>query len=166
MKAIELTKGFSAIVDDEDFEWLSKFRWCVRVISNGRAYARRRKYGSGPYRSEQMHRVILGLTDPKIIVDHIDGNSLNNQRSNLRICTHAQNCSNRGVDKRSKSGFKGVCWHGQMNKWRAYIVLNYRQKSLGLYDCPIEAAKAHDRGAIEFHGIFARLNFPDQQQAL
>ena len=158
MKQVQLTKGYVTLVDDQDFDFLSQFKWCAG-IKHGSCYARRRQNGpQALYRSQQMHRLIMGVTDPKEKIDHRDGNTLNNQRSNLRICTHAQNLANRGVDKRSRSGYKGVSPLGK--KWRAYIVLNYKQKVLGRFDCPIEAAKAYDRAAIEMHGEFCNLNFP------
>ena len=162
MKLIELSKGYSVKVDDWRFEELSKYSWCI-TICNGKIYARRRRQGSlkDGYFNIRMHRQIMGVIDPKIEVDHIDGDTLNCQEENLRLSTRSQNCRNRGVDKRSTSGFKGVSKVIGCDKWRAYIVLNYKQKSLGRFRSPHEAAKAYDKAAKELHGEFARLNFPD-----
>ena len=158
MKQIPLTKGYFALVDDEDFEWLSQWKWNASVERN-RVYATRS--GGVGKAAIKMHRQIMGLTDPKIFCDHWDNWGLNNWRSNLRVATKSQNAMNRPIDKRSTSGFKCVSWFKKSNKWRAYIVVNYRQKSLGLFDCPVDAARAYDTAAKELHGEFANLNFKD-----
>lgn len=160
MELLKLNKGKFAKVDDADWEDVSRYKWLCHEAANGRFYAVRGSGKSGIKVS--LHRHILGLTDPKTLCDHRDLDGLNNQRGNLRTCNKSQNATNRKVDKRSKTGFKGVTWHGQMNKWRAYIVLNYKQKHLGLFADPTEAAKAYDRAAIEMHGEFCRLNFPNE----
>lgn len=151
MKQIPLTKGYFALVDDADFEWLSQWKWCASV-KDGKVYAKRTS------RSIMMHRVIMGVTDPKIKVDHEDLTGNNNQRNNLRIATHAQNLCNRAIDKRSTSGFKGVSWCKIMGKWRAYIVKNYKQTVLGYSECPRVCARTYNEAAKELHGKFASLN--------
>ena len=107
-----------------------------------------------------MHREILGITDPKINVDHLDGDGLNNQRSNLRVCTDSQNGANRGKQKNNKSGYKGVHWNKKTKKWAAQIQYHKKVLNLGYYSDIIEAAKAYDKKALELFGEFARLNFP------
>ena len=156
MKEIPLTQGKVAIVDDEDFEWLSEFKWHAhrkhRQLSGPQWYARRGR--SGP----QMHRMIMGVTDPKVPVDHRDGDGLNDQRSNLRLSTPGQNACN----KKSRGGssqYKGVYWHKRNNKWRSAVMIDRHEKHLGYFEDEIEAAKAYDRAARELHGEFARTNF-------
>lgn len=143
---------FFVLVDDEDYEWLSKYRWHVYKHCHT-YYARRIKDGKPFF----MHREILGLTDPKIMTDHEDHNGLNNQRGNLRIADSSQNNSNR----RSLTGtskYKGVCWNEKRKKWRSYICVNKVRSDLGCYETEEEAAMAYDRKALELHGEFACLN--------
>ncbi len=99
----------------------------------------------------------MGFPDGKQ-VDHINGNPLDNRRENLRICENAENNRNKGLTKASTSGYKGVSLYKRSGTWRAYIVTNYKQKHLGTFDNPIDAAKAYNVAAIKFHGEFARLN--------
>ena len=94
------------------------------------------------------------------LVDHIDRNSLNNRRGNLRLCTPSQNILNtRG--KKGTSKYKGVWWNTKKNKWLAMITSKGRHFHLGFFDEEIEAAKAYDRKAVELFGEFAYLNFPE-----
>jgi hypothetical protein len=151
MKLIPLTKGHFAMVDDEDFEWLNRWKWCANV-KNGKIYAKRTN------KSIAMHRVIMGVTDPNIDVDHEDLTGNNNQRSNLRVATQLQNSSNRAVDRRSKTGFKGVSHSKTMGKYRAYIVKDYKQTTLGYSDCPKTCARTYNEAAKQLHGKFASLN--------
>jgi hypothetical protein len=106
MKFIQLTQGKQAIVDDEDFELLSQFKWYA-MKSGHNVYAAR---GGGKRRMELLHRLILGVTDSKIEVDHINGDGLDNRRSNLRVATHADNQHNPGTPTNNTSGYKGVHW--------------------------------------------------------
>lgn len=156
MKEITLKGGSIAYVDDKDFEYLSKFKWCV---SN--------RYASGTKdgKSFKMHREILKdeLTSNKLYVDHIDHNPLNNQRSNLRVCTNSQNQANRIKTERKTSSFKGVSWHNGANKWHARIYYNSRPLSLGLFNSEISAAIAYDEKALELFGEFALVNFPIEE---
>jgi hypothetical protein len=151
MKKIKLTRGRCALVDDQDFEYLNQWKW----FYGNHGYAQRRLGKRG--RMLGMHRVIMG--EPKgFLVDHIDGDGLNNCRSNLRVATHAQNLCNRGKNSNNTSGFKGVNWHKNAKKWAAAIMVNRRSHHLGLFSDVQEAAKAYDIAALELHGEFARLN--------
>lgn len=89
------------------------------------------------------------------VIDHINLNGCDNRLVNLRECTLSQNQHNRIRNSNNTSGFKNVAWHGQLNKWRAYIVLNYKQKHLGLFDTPEEAHAAFVKASAEMHGEFA-----------
>src|SRR5689334_17780885 len=128
-KIIKLTQGKIALVDDEDFDFLNKWKW--HANSNGRKnifYAKRLDSN----KIVSMHRVILSITDPKIIVDHKDGDGLNNQRSNLRIATPSQNNANRRPMGSSK--YLGVYYHKSSKKWKAQIGKNGTNTSLGYFE--------------------------------
>lgn len=139
-------------MDTEDYQWLSKHKWHASEKASG-FYACHHKNGKLSY----MHREIINA--PKhLAVDHIDGNPLNNRRSNLRLCSTAQNLFNRR-SKRGKSKYKGV--HLYKNKWIASIGYNGRHIYIGLFDNESDAAKAYDKKAAELFGQFAYLNFPE-----
>ena len=104
-----------------------------------------------------MHREILGLKPEDPDVDHWDGDGLNNRRGNLRPCTKAQNCCNRGVSKNNLSGYKGVRRSG--TKWTARIRFKRKLKYLGIFPTAHDAASAYDDAAIELFGEFAWTNF-------
>jgi hypothetical protein len=93
-----------------------------------------------------------------MVIDHIDGNGLNNCRSNLRICTQRQN----NYNKRGKRRFTGVRRYREGSKYAARIIKDGKNYYIGSFDDPIEAAKARDRKALELHGEFAHLSFPDE----
>jgi hypothetical protein len=160
-RTIPLTQGHVAVVDDEDHEWLSQWRWCTKkiVLANGRTklYAHRRIGAS----TITMHRLIMGVNSGEI-VDHIDGDGLNNRRSNLRKATVAANCWNSNSRRNTSSHYKGVSWHRHVGKWGAAIRLCGRSQHLGYFTDETEAALAYDRAAKEHFGEFARLNFPER----
>jgi HNH endonuclease len=163
MKTIALSNGEDLVmVDDCDFEWLSQWRWDLLCAEGGHRYA---IHSSGPKKRRtrlRMHRLIMRCTKGTE-VDHIDGNGLNNQRANLRSCTHQQNSFNnhREIDGKT-SQFRGVCWNKSRNRWRPTITVNGRQRYLGLYLSEMDAAAAYDRAALELFGQFANLNFPSE----
>lgn len=105
-----------------------------------------------------MHRLILNVTDAIVFVDHIDGNGLNNQRSNLRACSNAENLMNRPANKNNTSGFKGVILDKTNGKWIAQIMLKRKHIGLGSYSNKIDAAKAYNDAAKIYFGEFAYLN--------
>lgn len=148
-KEISLTKGFVAIVDDEDFEWLNNYTWayCTNGYTTTTVYRKKKVY---------MHRMIMGDGNE---IDHVNGNRLDNRRSNLRFCTHAENCRNSSIRSDNTSGYVGVSFDKSRNKWEAYINLDGNRRHLGRFETPGEAAFAYDRAAKELHGEFAYLNF-------
>ena len=153
-KQIQLSQGKVAIVDDGDFEMLSKMgKWNFRSGYAGKAT----KSSDGKYKYLSMHRLIMDA--PKgFVVDHINGDGLDNRKCNLRICTDSENLKNQGKRKANTSGYKGVFWHTRMNKWIAKLYSNKKCIHLGYFGCPIEAAKAYNVGALKHHGAFANIN--------
>ncbi len=159
MKEIKLTQGYFALVDDEDFEYLNQFKWQVFLKKNGNTCYAQRSYKKG--KNISMHREILGLTDPKIQGDHIDGNGLNNQRYNLRTATHTQNQRNRKNFIKGTSKYKGVSWDKKNKKWIVRIRNGGKQIYLGHFLDEIEAAKKYDEMAKIYHKEFAYINFKE-----
>ena len=134
-KLIPLTHGKSALVDDADFAVLMQYKWHARYDAGWRAAARI----NGKYTA--MHRFILGVTDPKIEVDHKNHNGLDNRRTNLRLATHKQNGENRrGAAKQSTSGVRGVSKH--QGKYMARVQHNGVQHYLGIFTTLEEADEA------------------------
>ncbi len=117
IKKIKLTKGYEAIVDNKDFIYLSKFKWCW---SHGYAIARLPK-GKGLHM--RMHRLITQAKEDEL-VDHINMDTLDNRRINLRICTKSQNMRNRGKQKNNTSGYKGIGWDKERNRWKVQLSAN------------------------------------------
>lgn len=168
MKEIQLTKGNVALIDDEDFELVSKYNWFSH-----KEYAARTVRVNGEKITILMHRFIMGCVkgDGKML-DHKDGNGLNNQRSNLRFCTSSENQKNKKAWGSSK--YLGVSRHTKNFKkykksiaafkdysytnWKATISINGRPKHIGGFTNEIDAAKAYNEAALKYHGEFARLN--------
>lgn len=151
-KEIELTQGYKAIVDDEVYEELSKYKWCVhRMTRDGRVYATR---------LERMHFSVVGHPEPGFVVDHINGNGLDNRRENLRIITNKENIRCQRINRNNTSGYRGVSWHKGKQRWEARIRVNGKRLNLGRYKTAEEAAYAYDEAAKRHFQEFARLNFP------
>ena len=154
MKYIELTQGERAMVDDEDYEDLIKYKWKV-LFTKTKCYASQ----SGTLKNGRMlmHRMIMN-TPKGLVTDHIDGDGLNNQRSNLRICTTSQNMQNCGVHKNNTSGFKGVQFDKRRGKYIARIRINDTKRiHTKQHDTAELAYKEYCELAKEHHGEFARL---------
>lgn len=151
-------RAFVAMVDDSDYKYLNQWQWRVNINGNS-IYADRNITIDEKRITLKMHRVIVGIIDSQILVDHIDGNGLNNQRNNLRPCTKSQNGMNRGAIKNKSSKYKGVSWLKCGNKWAAEIRANNKKTYIGIFSSEEDAAKAYDTKAKELHGDFAKLNF-------
>ena len=154
MKEIPLTRNKVALVDDEDYEKLSQHKWHCMKFRN-KYYARR---CDGHNKKIYMHREIAGFPEGKI-VDHRNGNGLDNQRHNLRNCTQHENGMNKSLTvSESSSPFKGVTIRN--NKFIARITYNGEQIFIGRFEKGIDAAIAYDKRATELFGEFAKTNFP------
>lgn len=161
-KKIPLTQGKFALVDDNDYEELSKYKWYASEMKKRNWYAgRNRKKHEGKDGLILMHRFIM-KAKKGTQVDHIDGNGLNNQRSNIRICTNSQNQANKKMPRTNKSGYKGVSWFKRDKKWRAKMIFNGKDIHIGLFKKIEDAAKAYDLAAVKFQGEFAKINFPNK----
>lgn len=168
---IELTRGKFALVDWEDLPLVENHEWCAYFNpSSGLFYARtgvyapelgRRKIKGFKFRTVAMHRLIMDVTDPKIFVDHINHDTLDNRRSNLRLANNSQNQGNRLKGRNNISGFKGVSWYSRDGVYRAQISINGKGTHIGYYDTAEDAARAYDKVARSVHGEFALVNFGD-----
>jgi hypothetical protein len=159
-KEITLTQGKVAIVDDEDYEKVNSYKWCY-----DKPYARRTTWDRALQKQSvvRMHRFIMGVPKGKFI-DHINGDGLDNRKINLRICTQAQNNSNRKKDIRDKhSKYKGARLRN--NRWYSYITISGNMTYIGAFDSELEAAKAYDAAALLHFGEFANLNFKGGKDA-
>jgi hypothetical protein len=153
VKEIPLANGRGvALVDDEDYEWLSQYSW---RLSNGYAMA----YIGGGRKNRQeayMHNMILPLADG-LLVDHKDRDGLNNRRSNLRPADSSQN----NINRPPRNKFKGISFNKQRGKWVTSIIRDGFDLYVGAYPTATEAAEAYDCAAVVLHGGYAYLNFPD-----
>lgn len=156
MKFIELTQGKRAIVDEADFNFLDQWKWFVRN-DNGRFYASRKASGPGERKNISMAQVIMD-TPAGMDTDHVNGNTLDNRKSNLRIATRQQNIFNTSARKKSTSKYRGVSWYKRGKSWGARIGINGKLIWLGFFKNEIEAAKVWNIKAKELFGEFAKLN--------
>lgn len=154
---INLSRGMKTIIDEIDAD-LINYKWSARVYTLNTIYAIR----DSKKKRQYMHRVILERIIGRVLeqneyCDHIDKNGLNNRRENLRLATKTENQRNQRKPKSNTSGYKGVSWFKLANKWRAYIVVDYKQIYLGLFNNIEDAAQAYREAAIKYHGEFASL---------
>lgn len=158
MKQIPLSQGLFALVDDEDYESVSKFKWYAKIDGVRKYAARNIKLSTGKRTVLKMHRQILKIDNPSDCCDHINGNGLDNRRENLRVCTIQQNLSNRGIASNNRSGFKGVYWSKRYQKWEVEVWASKKKNYVGRFISLKDAAIAYNEAAKKHHGEFARLN--------
>ncbi|HEY1248828.1 MAG TPA: HNH endonuclease [Nitrososphaera sp.] len=152
---IPLTQGKVAIIDDEDYDLISQYKWCAHW--NGtRWYA---ISATGGHRV-RMHRLLIDVPEG-YEVDHINGDSLDNRKQNLRVVTRAKNLQNREANKNSTSKYIGVYLESGTGKFRAALKKNGITYRGGRYKTEEEAAKARDILALQHFGQDCKLNFPE-----
>jgi len=161
MKELAISKGLNVLLDDEDYEKYHKFKWYAQGTKNHIYAARSVRYG--PHKENKkkclyLHRLILNCKEDEV-VDHIDHNTLNNQKYNLRLASHKENIRNRkNTYCKKDTAYKGVFKQKGSKTWGAQIVVNYKRIIKSGYKTQNEAAIAYNELAIEHFGEFALLN--------
>lgn len=150
MQLVRLTQGKFAKVDDDIMYIISQYKWHFHKTG----YAMHTYDGGKKLR---MHHVVLPML-PRHEVDHINGDTLDNRRENLRYTSRIQNSWNRGKQSNNTSGYKGVQWSPWCNKWAVRIVHNKKEVRVGYFEDVADAAEAYNQAAILYHGDYARLN--------
>lgn len=150
MKTIRLTRGKVALVDDKDFERVGQYRWYAQAVLSNKFYARNDRLGL-------LHRFIMGISG-KDTIDHVNGNPLDNRRKNLRICSFEDNLKNKNLYKNNTSGYKGVSWKRDINKWEAYISVKGIKINLGKYYQAEDASLAYNGAVKKYYREFGRPN--------
>ena len=164
MKEIPLNRGFVALVDDEDYEMVARYKWSVLTTGPNRIAVQ----GVIDGKHWQLHRYILKPESRSIQIDHINANALDSRRSNMRIATSRQNALNRRkISRPCTSIYRGVSLD-RGRKWAVQMTIDNKPKNLGRFDCELEAARAFDDAVREHCGEWGRYNFPrdGEQSAL
>lgn len=155
MKKILLTQNKYALVDDEDFERVNQIKWFASKSHNKFYASHHISSINGKRKAILMHRFILGIDQE---IDHINNDSLDNRKENMRICTHSENLRNKKIYKNNKSGYKGVYFEPSTNKYRTVIRLNKKNIHIGRFNTASEAGFAYNLAALHYFKEFARLN--------
>lgn len=151
MKKIPTSKGKYVLVDDEDYDELSQYKW-----TDAKGYAFR--WTGRPNRARiYMHRFLKSAGEGQL-VDHVNGDTLDNRKENLRLCTYSQNNMNKSLQSNSTSGLKGAYYHKPSGKWRAQIRKDKTSIHLGYFGSATDAHEAYKAAATEMFGVFARYN--------
>ena len=155
-KDVSLSQGKVAIVDDEDYESVSLHKWYY----DGGYAVRNVRISSDKRVRERLHRFIMKPTekDDDLVIDHINRNTLDNRKTNLRWASRSQNIMN-SCKKSKTARYKGITYHATTKKWRARIGIGNKRFSLGLFDSQEDAASAYDRAARDLFNEFALTNF-------
>jgi hypothetical protein len=160
-RKIYLDEGKWTILDPNDYYRFGRFKWCIGG-GNGKLYAiRGQRIGADDLKIVRLHRLIMNAPDG-LLVDHRNGDGLDNRRANLRLATRAQNQYNKRKRKNATSRFRGVYFHKEHRKWAACLIVAGKKIWLGYFDSEIEAAKAYDEAAKKYRGEFACPNFPEE----
>ncbi len=154
----------AVLIDEEDLIKVSSYSWCLSKESRGSKNSLLYAVGWEPPRLKgkaliRMHRLIMGAQKGQV-VDHINGNTLDNRKSNLRLTSHRVNMQNSRKRKNATSKYKGVSWHGAKQVWRSRLYMDGKHYYLGVYHCEESAARAYD-AALEMYGSASPRNFPN-----
>jgi hypothetical protein len=147
------------IIDTEDYNKIKDYHWSLSLEkSTNRFYVMSYFKKNNKSIHSLIQRIILDIIDSNFEGDHINHDTLDNRKNNLRKCTTSNNAMNRFINKSNKSGYKGVSWQKDRKKWAAAIKVNYKSINLGRYNNKIDAAKVYNQAALKYFGEFAYLN--------
>lgn len=156
MELVILSKGFKTIIDKEDYKFVNSFKWYACQKDNRYYASRTVRYGNRKDNKKHhlfLHRILLNAPEG-IFVDHINGNSLDNRKNNLRLCSNKENSRNRKI----KNKYKGIKKNLNCKTWSARITVDQIELYLGCFKNDIDAAMAYNEAAIKYFGKFAKLN--------
>ena len=139
-----------ALIDVEDIDKVKDIKWHRSELQRNTYYCT-----SNNKEWKRLHRLILNIKDPNILVDHINHNGLDNRKCNLRICNNQQNLCNSQIPKNNKSGYKGIYWAKDKNKWAVQVTINNKTKYIGRYKKLEDAIEARNKAAKKYYGEFA-----------
>jgi hypothetical protein len=153
MKKLMIEPGAEVLVDDDVYEWARKYNWHFSKKNHGRWYAKRYRRGIGD--RAYLHREVMNFPEGKQ-VDHINGNTLDNRRENLRIADNFENARNRRIVVNNTSGVTGVRQLTGKDKWNAYVKVKGKRIHLGLFQTKEEAVAARQAGEEKYYSVFRR----------
>lgn len=156
---LQLNGGNVCVIDAADVPLVERFHWRAKKFG-----LRGKVYVATSRETIPIHRVILGLKDPGVVVDHVDMDPMNCRRSNLRVCVKRENNANRPRQRNNASGFIGIK-PARGGRWVAVIQVGRKKKRAGTFGSPFCAAAARDLAMLQAHGDFASLNFPGLRAA-
>jgi hypothetical protein len=157
MKTIKLSRQLVTVVDDDDYDFLMQWKWSADHKGYAIRSEKRTETGRTFRKQLYMHRVIMGA-NPLILVDHINGDVLDNRKENLRFATHPENMRNRRIQRNNKTGYKGVGYNPKKNRYYSYLKVNGKSRIVFLTRDKAEAAHIYNQFAEQIYGDFARLN--------
>jgi hypothetical protein len=143
VKYLPLSQGLFTVIDSEDFERCNKFKWCAMRTANSFYATRKVRITPRKRASQLLSRFIMGITDREIDVDHINHNTLDNRKENLKPCSHRQNMWNLNPKRKKSSNFTGVCREKRAKPWKAYIRISGKLRNIGNFSEELEAATAY-----------------------
>ena len=157
MRYITASSNFTYIIDDEDYNKVSKLNWFTLDKNSKYKYAAAKNKPIDYTRNILLHRLVMNAKKGEV-VDHINGNVFDNRKNNLRICTRGQNIMNQRLRSNNSSGYKGVYFDKRLRKWCVRIQTNGIRKYFGFFDNLVNAARCYNKNAKRLHGEFAKLN--------
>ena len=158
MIEIPLTQGQVALIDDEDYELVSQYKWYAQWNPDTQSFyaVTKIRKPDGTRDMLRMHRLVMNAKKGEY-VDHINHDTIDNQKENLRLCSCSENLYNQGKRSNNTSGCKGVSWHKRNKKWQALIRVSGKRIHLGLFATKEEAYTAYCNAALELHGEFSKV---------
>lgn len=163
---VELTQGQWTILDTEDWEKIKEMKWFAKLdvkLNGYYAHHTTKRDSLGNQKTIRMHRLIVG-TDLGDVIDHINGDTLDNRKCNLRMDLEKRNNQNYRKPSNNTSGFKGVYWFKRTNQWKSQISCNNIKMHLGLFDDINKAIEVYDMAACYYFKDFCKLNFEDKKE--